>query len=430
MILKGSQRSGAGQLAAHLLNERDNDHVAVVGLRGFIAGDLHGAFAEAQAIAKGTQCKQFLFSLSLNPPKEAVASERDFERAADEAEQRLGLKGQPRALIIHEKEGRRHAHVVWSRIDAEKMRAINLPHFKKKLNALARELYLEHGWSLPDGLRSNGGKSPLNFSLEEWQQAKRIGVDPREIKDAFRQAWTNSDNAKAFAAALEDRGYFIAKGDRRGFVALDIDGNVYSIPTYAGIKTREVRDKLDGHPLNSVDDVCASIQTRVTDKLRTYLREAKDAQARDLKPLLARRDELRAEHRAQRMQLQQKQEARWRTETDARALRLRTGLAGLWDKISGRALIIRQQNELEAYDGLRRDRAQRDQLAADQMQDRRGLQERIDKIRHRHIDERRDLTRDLVRALKTRADPDERDHTPERDGATGRTRKRGFSLDL
>ena len=46
MILKGNQRGGARQLAAHLLNARDNEHVEVHELRGFCADDLTGAFVE------------------------------------------------------------------------------------------------------------------------------------------------------------------------------------------------------------------------------------------------------------------------------------------------------------------------------------------------------------------------------------------------
>jgi hypothetical protein len=437
VILKGSQRSGARHLAAHLLNDRDNDHVAVIGMRGFVADDLHGALLEAQAIAKGTQCKQYLFSLSLNPPQDAVASEMDFERAADEAEERLGLAGQPRAIILHEKEGRRHAHVVWSRIDAEKMRAVNLAHFKNKLTALSRELYLEHGWPLPDGLRQNGGKSPLNFTLPEWQQAKRLGLDPREIKSVFREAWTQSDNAKAFAAALEERGYFVAKGDRRGFVALDVEGCVYSIPTYLGIKTSAVRQKLgDGNALPSVSERQDALQTKVADKLRGFVREAREVQARDLQPLMLRRDELRAQHRAERAQLHEKQAAhvlhgaaRWRAEADARAQRLRTGFAGLWDKISGKAKLIRQENQREALGSVTRDRRQRDRLAVDQMQERAALQERLLKLRRRHIDERRALNRDLIKALKSRADTDAFDRLDEAGRTHSRARKRGFSLD-
>ncbi|MEQ8399675.1 MAG: relaxase [Roseitalea porphyridii] len=143
MILKGSQRGGAADLAAHLLNDRENDHVTVVDLRGFVARDLHGAFAEAHAISKGTKCDQFLFSLSLSPPKRAEASERDLMAAVERAEATLGLTGQPRAVVLHEKNGRRHAHAVWSRIDAGSMTAINLPHFKNRLTGLARDLYLD-----------------------------------------------------------------------------------------------------------------------------------------------------------------------------------------------------------------------------------------------------------------------------------------------
>ena len=176
MILKGSQRSGAKQLSEHLLNQRDNDHVSVLEVRGFASDNVHGAFQEAYAISKATQCKQFLFSLSLNPPSNHIASELDFLAAADRAEQALGLSDQPRAIIIHEKEGRRHAHVVWSRIDGDQLKAINLPHFKTKLRDLSRDLFLDHGWELPDGLASYGNKNPLNFTLEEWQQAKRVGM--------------------------------------------------------------------------------------------------------------------------------------------------------------------------------------------------------------------------------------------------------------
>lgn len=100
MILKGSQRAGAGQLAAHLLNERDNEHVCVHELRGFAADDLRGALTEAHAVSKGTKCRQFLFSLSLNPPQGAAVGEADFERAADQAERALGLDGQPRAIVL------------------------------------------------------------------------------------------------------------------------------------------------------------------------------------------------------------------------------------------------------------------------------------------------------------------------------------------
>ena len=157
-----------------------------------MANDLIGAFNEAHAISKGTKCRQFLFSLSLNPPEAEFVDMDAFERAIDRIEQKLGLTGQPRAIVFHEKEGRRHAHCVWSRIDAETVKAINLPHFKLKLRDMSRELYHEHEWKMPRGLMNSQEANPLNFTLAEWQQSKRRGIDPRVVKEMFRDCWAVS----------------------------------------------------------------------------------------------------------------------------------------------------------------------------------------------------------------------------------------------
>ena len=69
MILKGSQRGGAKQLGLHLLKTEENEHVELHDIRGFMSEDVVGALREAEAVSKGTKCKQFLFSVSLNPPE-------------------------------------------------------------------------------------------------------------------------------------------------------------------------------------------------------------------------------------------------------------------------------------------------------------------------------------------------------------------------
>ena len=70
------------------------------------------------------------FSLSLSPPPNERVPIEVFETAIEQIEQKLGLEDQPRAVVFHEKEGRRHAHVVWSRIDTDEMKAINLPFYQ------------------------------------------------------------------------------------------------------------------------------------------------------------------------------------------------------------------------------------------------------------------------------------------------------------
>lgn len=414
MILKGSQRGGSYNLATHLMNELDNDHITLFEVRGFVARDLHGALSEAYAISKGTKCDQFMFSLSLNPPLETVASEQDLIDAADRAEKALGLDGQPRAMVFHEKVGRRHAHVVWSRIDAETMTAINLPHFKNRLMNLSRELYLEHGWEIPDGLRRDGGKSPLNFTLAEWQQAKRLKLDPREIKQSFQDAWNRSDSAKAFKHSLEDKGYFLARGDRRGFVALDINGEVFSVPRMLGIKTREVKAKLgDPAALNTVDETKHTITRKVTDHIHDYIDQVDAQQVKDMAPLASQRQAMRADHRKERQLLKIKQKQRWQDETRARNNRLSTGLRSLWDRVSGNRAKIQKQNEKESWDAAKRDQKQRDELVKAQMRDRRRLQSQIDKLRLKHLKDRQILARDIAQTMRM-SDQIERMQSQER----------------
>ncbi|MGI9505989.1 MAG: relaxase/mobilization nuclease domain-containing protein, partial [Geminicoccaceae bacterium] len=118
MILKGNRRGGGMQMALHLLNAQDNEHVTIHEMRGFISDSLTEALTEAYAISRGTRCRKFLYSLSLNPPETEIVPVEVFETAINDIEKQLGFAGQPRAIVFHEKEGRRHAHCVWSRIDA------------------------------------------------------------------------------------------------------------------------------------------------------------------------------------------------------------------------------------------------------------------------------------------------------------------------
>ncbi|PIX67278.1 MAG: relaxase, partial [Sphingomonadales bacterium CG_4_10_14_3_um_filter_58_15] len=110
----------------------ENEHVTLHEISGFASNDLAGALKEAEAISRGTKCQKFLYSLSLNPPgKESVETEV-FLDTISRVEAKLGLEGQPKAVVFHEKENRRHCHVVWSRIDADAMKAITLSFPKRK----------------------------------------------------------------------------------------------------------------------------------------------------------------------------------------------------------------------------------------------------------------------------------------------------------
>ena len=106
--VKGNARGGARDLALHP-GKPGNEHIKFHSLRGFASQDLMRALNEVYAIGRGTRCKHFLHALSLNPPKAARAGTARFAGAIERVEDRPGPCGQPRAIVFHEKEGRRHA---------------------------------------------------------------------------------------------------------------------------------------------------------------------------------------------------------------------------------------------------------------------------------------------------------------------------------
>lgn len=420
MILKASQRSGARQLSAHLMRTDENEHVELHEVSGFMSETLHDALLEAQAMAKGTQCKQYLFSVSLSPPAHENVRVEVFEQAVNAIEERLGLQGQPRAIIFHEKEGRRHAHAVWSRIDAETMTAKHLPFFKTKLNDLAKQLFLENGWSMPKGFENPKLRDPTSFTLQEWQQAKRAGLDPRELKAAVQDCWKRSDGAVAFAHALEERGLYLARGDRRGHVVLTLDGEPFALSRLVDAKAKEVTAKLgDPNQLLSVEETKARLAEKIAPRLSGYIKDAKRIAANAMKPLIEERTRLTADHKAARAGLDKVHAERWNAEQQTRASRTRKGWAGVWDFMTGRYFKVRKQNDLEVQFAKERDRTERHGLITSQLKERQELQSNIKTARRREAEQVLALYRDAAKFRRMREG---------REQAPARVRDKGLDL--
>lgn len=401
MILVASQRGGAKQLGLHLLCADENEHVEVHEISGFVSGDVVEALKETQAIAKGTRCKQYLFSVSLNPPETERVDVGVFESALVRIEEANGLGGQPRVVVFHEKEGRRHCHAVWSRIDAETMTAKPLPYFKNKLRDLGRELYLEHGWKMPRGFMNSREADPRNFTLAEWQQAKRMNRNARDLKEAIQDCWAFSDSRVSFAAALGERGLYLARGDRRGFVAIPVEGEPLSIARAISQRTKVVAERLgDPQDLASVDETKQQIARELTPVMRRYLDDAKAQAEREKRPLELARMKIVQRQREERSALRNRQCERTKSEAIERAARLRRGFLGLWDRLTGRHTQTLQRNAQEAQSAAQRDRGERKELIERQNSERRRLQVQIRAMRERHRDLEAAIYREIAKFEK------------------------------
>ncbi|MFZ5734734.1 MAG: relaxase, partial [Pseudomonadota bacterium] len=201
-----------------------------------------------------------------------------------------------------------------------------------------------------------------------------------------------SDSLAGFKSALEEHGYYLAKGDRRGVVATDIQGEVFSVARWAGVKTKDLTARIGkGDNLPSVAAVQADLGKRVTKQLRQFIVDDRKAKQEELKPY---RDELKAivlRQRKERERLTQAQAERWKKETNERAGKFRRGLGIVLDVLSGHLFRQRRQNEAEAYAAFVRDRTQRETLFSDQADERRPIQKQIQARLARQREERRAL---------------------------------------
>jgi hypothetical protein len=406
MILYASQRGRSAELSLHLLNGDQNDHVTVHEIRGFVADDLPSALREAYAISRGTRCRQFLFSVSLNPPEYADVPVEDFEAAIEEIERKVGLVGQPRIVVFHEKNGRRHCHAVWSRIDADKLTAVRMSHFKRKLMEVSQLLFLKHGWKLPKGMQKGQKRSPLHLTREEYRQAVRLAEDPQALKAMFKASWERSDSKETFIRALEENGFLLARGDRRGFVAIDVKGGVYSLTRWLDLGTRDLKSRL-GAPetLPDIGQANAYLASRMTENLNRFIAEAKTQAAQKRTPLV---QELRTTVTGQRLERQSlidAQQTRWLQETKLRTARLHGGVSGIWQRVTGEYQKIKAINEAEAKAGLARDRKELHGLVRSHLLERQELQKTVLFYREEHRVEVFRLRQEIARYVSTGTEP-------------------------
>lgn len=390
MIIKGNTRKGGPYLVAHMLNARDNDHVDVHELRGFASENLTDAVCEVDALSKGTNCKKPWFSTSLNPPMDAEVKEHDYLRAIEQCEEKLGFAGQPRAVIFHEKEGRQHCHVIWSRIDPETMNTIPDSFSRLKLQEVSKSLYLEHGWALPPGFEDRN-KSQPEISLADQAVAKRSGLTNEDHEQLIQHAWEKSDSAQSFASALEDQGYILAQG-KRGAIAVDIETqDVHFIARRLGLKNKQVEAKLG--PLSDLPNVeeakkQAGAQQQAKSEFDKNAQQKEDRYQKQL-------EALKNQQTLERQELFERQWDEKARQERSFVLRLEDRLKSFWDISAAEFSRLKDKflgKDNEAYHQariveLRKNQEQRfsderDQLKQKQIRQRRELQRPLQAERH------------------------------------------------
>lgn len=271
MVVNGASRRSVEFWTKHLANDKKNDRAELREIRGLAAKTLGEGLREMEDDARQTRCKNFFYQANFNPCPHERLTDEQWDKAFEIFEKHRGIpEGQARIVYEHEKEGRIHRHVIWSRIDLEKMRAWPDQLDAKVCHAASREISEELGLerTISPYDKDREGPPPERAPKSyEMFRGLRSGLDPRDIKAEVTAIFRESLNAEDFAAGLRQHGYELIQGDRRDFCILDSAGDVHSLARRLnGINTKQLRlfmQDIDMGSVPTVEQAKMHLQERV-----------------------------------------------------------------------------------------------------------------------------------------------------------------------
>jgi hypothetical protein len=178
---------------------------------------------------------------------------------------------------------------------------------------------------------------------------------------------------------------------------VDIQGEVYAVARWLDVRTKNVNTRMgDPDALPSVAETQEKIRELVRDKLAGFVGSASADFAQATQGLEAQRLAMVEHHRMERRSLQVAQDERRTREARARAQRFRTGILGLWDRITGQHAKLRRENEEQAGRAAERDADEKQAIVVRQLEERRHLQRELRWARRLHVHDMARLYREIA----------------------------------
>jgi hypothetical protein len=261
MVIRGKTRGNGKQLASYLTRKGENERVQIMDIRGTaFPADIHKSLLEMSLTSELTKSDKGLFHAQLNPAygDDKQMTREDWLRAAELVEQELGLSGQKRVMVMHEKKGRIHAHVVWERYDHDKgiMREDSYTHY-----AMGR------------------ARKTIEKELNHTQTPER-NQDRPTMKRELTQLWRETKTGKEFQEKAAELGYTIAV-DRSShpFNVVNEKGRAFNIVSLIDdkqVKVKQVRERFKDQKLPDKNDIINKIRSQQMDTMQERFIDKKD----------------------------------------------------------------------------------------------------------------------------------------------------------
>lgn len=242
MVIRGNSRGNARQLSHYLLAKKDNEAIRILDVDGQVdpdAKDLHQAIFLMGVSAELTKSDKGLYHAQINPAigEDSAMGDDNWLQAADILGRQLGLINQRRAIVLHTKKGRTHAHVVWERYDHEKGKMVS--------DSFSR-------------LAQDRARKEMEATFGQQPTPHRNKHRP-ELKASLSAIWHQTGTGAQFVKAARKNGYIISEGSGRSpYMVVDENGRSYDLTRQLqGVRLKDVRQRLRHESLMGEKDAIA-----------------------------------------------------------------------------------------------------------------------------------------------------------------------------
>lgn len=203
----------------------------------------------------------YAFSLAWHP--EENPQKDHMLGAAFETLELLGLKEHEAVIVAHQETDHPHIHVICNLVSPKDGRTAVPSYDRLTLSKWAQEHEEKTGKIYCEKRVENNEKrrekatADRQMALVKGREEKHSAAD--QVQDIYRRC----DSGKAFQAALQEAGFTLARGDRRGFVLVDDQGKVHSLSRQLqGQRAADIKARLSDLDEKALPDVKTASEER------------------------------------------------------------------------------------------------------------------------------------------------------------------------
>jgi len=184
---------------------------------------------------RGRKLKSFVIHYSLSWRIGDDPTVEEMVQEADETIKALGAGEYQAYIIVHNDQTHKHLHVVINRVHPVTGIALKMGRNYRKLSRRASDYERQHGIQCKQREKNRARLEEL-ATLRQQNPAAAKGRMVRARDLNIQEAWNQTDNGQSFAAALADKGYVLARGERKRkdgrvcrYVVIDPYGKIVNI---------------------------------------------------------------------------------------------------------------------------------------------------------------------------------------------------------